>query len=433
VTYDEAVAYLEMHAGRGIRPGLEQIAGLLELMGDPHLGYPVVHITGSKGKTSVSRMVTMLAAAHGLTVGTYTSPHLEAVEERIAYNAVHATPEEWAQAVADAAAFDRLIDDDPEKRLTYFEFSTAVGFSWFAERAVELGVIEVGLGGRLDATNVVDSEVAVITSIALEHTEYLGDTIESIATEKAAILKPGGRLVTGDLPPSALVVAQKRAAEVGAPHVTFGRDFRFIEPVQTVGGWDISIEGIYEQYDEIHVPAHGRHQLQNAAIAVAATEELLGRSLDPDAVRDGFAGLALPGRLEVLRRHPLVVIDGAHTPESVAAGAAALDEEFPPFLWKVVVGALGDKKLDRILEPLSSIAGDVYAVTAPSSRGIPARVVAEAARRALPDHIVHEAGSVREGVGAALAAAGTDGAVLITGSMYVAGEARSLLANTERS
>jgi dihydrofolate synthase/folylpolyglutamate synthase len=433
VTYDEAVAYLEMHAGRGIRPGLDQIAGLLELMGDPHRSYPVVHITGSKGKTSVSRMVTMLAAAHGLTVGTFTSPHLEAVEERLAYGNVHASPEEFAQAVADTAAFDRLIDDDPEKRLTYFEFCTAVGFSWFADRAVELGVIEVGLGGRLDATNVVESEVAVITSIALEHTEYLGDTIASIATEKTAILKPGGRLVTGDLPPAALDVAAKRAGEVGAPHFALDRDFRLTDVVRAVGGWDIGVEGIWEQYDEIHVPAHGRHQLQNAAIAVAATEELLGRSLDPDAVREGFAGLTLPGRLEVLRRQPLVVIDGAHTMESMAAGAAALDEEFPPFLWKVVVGALADKKLDEILSELAGIAGDVYAVTAPGSRGIPARVVAEAARRALPDHTVHEAGSVSNGVGAALEAAGADGAVLVTGSMYVAGEARSLLASTERS
>lgn len=433
MTYEEAVAYLDMHAGRGIRPGLHQIEGLLELMGDPHRSYPVVHITGSKGKTSVSRMVTVLAAAHGLTVGTYTSPHLETVEERIAYNSVPASPEEFAQAVADVAAFDRLIDDDPEKRLTYFEFSTAVGFSWFADRAVDLAVIEVGLGGRLDATNVVESQVAVLASVALEHTEYLGDTLESIAAEKVAILKPGGRLVTGDLPPPAFAVAEQRAGELSAPHLALDRDFRLTDVVQAVGGWDIGVEGIYEQYDEIHVPVHGRHQLHNAAIAIATTEELLGRALDPEAVRDGMAALRLPGRLEVMGRHPLVVIDGAHTPESMAAGAAALDEEFPPFLWKVVVGSLADKKLDRVLQNLAGIAGDIFAVTAPSSRGVPASDVAAAARRALPDHTVYEAGSVAEGVEAALAAAGTDGAMLVTGSMYVAGEARSLLTNTERS
>jgi len=433
VTYEEAAAYLEMHAGRGVRPGLAQIEGLLAMMGDLHLTYPVVHVTGSKGKTSVSRMITLLGAAHGLSVGTYTSPHLETVEERFAYNGQQMTSEEFAQAVADVAAFDSLIDDDPERRLTYFEFATAVGLAWFAERAVDLGVVEVGLGGRLDATNIVQSSVAVVASIALEHTEYLGDTIESIAIEKAAILKPGGSLVTGELPAEAEAAMAGRAAEQGGRYVVSGRDFRVTDEVLAVGGWDISVDGIYEHYDELHLPIHGRHQLGNAAIAIAATEELLGRALDPEAVRDGFAALTLPGRLEVAGRHPLVVLDGAHTPESMEAGAAALDEEFPPFLWKVVVGVLGDKRLDELVAALDGIAGDVFAVTAPSSRGVPAEEVAAAALAALPDHTVHVAGSVEDGLQAALAAAGEDGAVLITGSMYVAGEARSLLANTERS
>lgn len=433
MTYEEAAAYLEMHAGRGVRPGLEQIEGLLAMMGDPHLTYPVVHVTGSKGKSSVSRMVTLLGAAHGLSVGTYTSPHLETVEERFSYNSEQMTAEEFAQAVADVAGFDGLIDDDPERRLTYFEFATTVGLAWFADRAVELGVIEVGLGGRLDATNIVQSTVAVVASIALEHTEYLGDTIESIAREKAAILKPGGSLVTGELPPEAEAVMAARAAEQGGRYLVAGRDFRVADEVQAVGGWDVSVDGVYEHYDEIHLPVHGRHQMANAAIAIAATEELLGRALDPEAVRDGFAALTLPGRLEVVGRHPLIVLDGAHTPESMQAGAATLDEEFPPFLWKVVVGVLSDKRLDDLAAALEGIAGEVFAVTAPSSRGVPATEVAAAARAALPDHSVHEAGSVEDGVKAALEAAGEDGAVLITGSMYVAGEARSLLANTERS
>ncbi|MBT8216619.1 MAG: dihydrofolate synthase [Acidimicrobiia bacterium] len=432
MTYEEAVSYLEQHAGRGIRPGLGQIAGLLDLMGNPHLSFPVVHVTGSKGKSSVSRVVTALAVAHGLTVGTYTSPHLESVEERYAYNSVEASPAEFAQAVADTAAFDQLIDDDPDTRLTYFEFATAVGFAWFAERAVELGVIEVGLGGRLDATNVVESAVAVVASIALEHTEYLGDTLAEIATEKAAILKPGGSLVTGSLPEEAKPVMAARAKELGAPHLVYGRDFRLVDEVRAVGGWDITIDGVYEQYDEIHIPVHGRHQLENAAVAVAATEELLGRALDADAVREGFATLTLPGRLEVVGRRPLTVIDGAHTPESMRAGSAALDEEFPPFLWKVVLGSLGDKKLDEIAAALEGIAGEVFAVTAPSSRGVPAAEVAAAARAALPECPVHECGPVADGVQAAVLAAGEDGAVLVTGSMYLAGEARSLLTNTEK-
>ncbi len=433
MTYREAVAYLDYHAGRGIRPGLAQIQSLLELMGNPHLTYPVIHVTGSKGKTSTARMITMLAAAHGLSVGTYTSPHLEAVEERLSYNNQQAAPDEFAQAVADTRAFDSLVDDDPERRLTYFEFVTAVGFSWFADRAVDLGVIEVGLGGRLDATNVVESAVAVVTSVALEHTEYLGDSLEEIAAEKAAILKPGGSLVTGQLPPAAEAVAAARAADLGAPYLVYGRDFRLSEEVQAVGGWDITVDGVYEQYDEIHMPIHGRHQLQNTAIAIAATEELLGRALDPDAVREGLANLTLPGRLEVVGHRPLVVLDGAHTPESMAAGASALDEEFPPFLWKVVLGALGDKKLEELVGALDAVTGEIFAVTAPSERGIPAAQVAAAATAAMPDRTVHQSGTVTDGVRAALEAASEDGAVLVTGSMYVVGEARSLLAKTERS
>lgn len=433
MTYDEAVAYLDYHAGRGIRPGLAQIQGVLDLMGDPHTTYPVVHVTGSKGKSSTSRMITALAAAHGLSVGTYTSPHLERVEERLAYNGRAATTEEFAQAVADTRAFDVLVDDDPERRLTYFEFVTAVAFAWFAERAIDLGVIEVGMGGRLDATNVVQSSVAVVASIALEHTDYLGDTLEEIATEKVAILKPGGSLVTGDLPPAAAAIMEARAAELGSPYLVNGRDFRLSEENRAVGGWDISIDGVYELYDEIHIPVHGRHQLHNAAVAVAATEELLGRALDPEAVREGFAALTLPGRIEVVGRRPLVVLDGAHTPESMDAGAAALDEEFPPFLWKVVLGSLGDKKLEELIRALVPIAGEIFAVTAPSERGIPAVDVAAAARAAMPDLETHESGSVADGVRAALAAAGEDGAVLVTGSMYVVGEARSLLAETDRS
>lgn len=433
MTYDDAVAYLDHHAGRGVRPGLAQIEGLLSLMGDPHLGYPVIHITGSKGKTSTALMVSNLAAAHGLSTGTYTSPHLEVVQERMAYNGQPASADEFAQAVSDVAAFDAMIDDDPDRRLTYFEFATAVGLSWFAERAVDLAVVEVGLGGRLDATNVVQSSVAVITSIALEHTEYLGDTLAAVATEKAAILKPGGVLVTGNLPGEAEAVAAARAEELSAPYLVLDRDFRLASERRAVGGWDISVDGVYEQYDELHLAVHGRHQLDNAAVAVATVEALLGRALDPDAVREGFAATALPGRIEVVGRRPLVVLDGAHTPESIAAGAAALDEEFPPFLWKVVVGALADKQLDQLLTGLSGVAGAVFAVTAPSERAIPAAEVAAAARRALPDVEVVESGSVIEGLEQAVVAAGEDGAVLVTGSMYVVGEARSLLANIERS
>lgn len=431
MTYEEAVAYLDQHAGRGVKPGLERITAILEAMDNPQLTYPVVHVTGTKGKSSVARMVSAIAAAHSLTVGTYTSPHLEGVEERLTYNNEPASPEMFASAVTDAAAFDGFFESDPERRLTYFEFVTAVALGWFAERAVDLAVVEVGLGGRLDATNVVQPQVAVVTNVALEHTEYLGETIEEVAGEKVAIAKPGASFVTGDLSGVALDVAGAHAKEMGTRWLHFGRDYQLDDAVRAIGGWVISVDGIYGTYDDVPLPLHGRHQHVNAAIAIAATEELLGRELSADAVREGLAALTMPGRLEVLGRNPVVVLDGAHTAESMAAGTAALDEEFPPFLWKVVLGSLGDKNLDRMVESLASVAGELFAVTAPSERAVPAEDIARTARGVV--EATHVAGSVENGVTMALEAAGPDGAVLVTGSMYVAGAARSLLMKTERS
>ena len=434
MTYDEAVVYLEQHAGRGVRPGLQRVEAVLEAMDNPHRSYPVIHVTGSKGKTSVSFMVTAIAAAHGLSVGTYTSPHLESVEERLAYNSVAATKEEFAAAVSDAASFDHFFEEGPaDGRLTYFEFLTVTALAWFVERAVDLAVVEVGLGGRLDATNVVDSKVAVISSVALEHTEYLGDTLEEIAGEKAAILKSPGSLVTGPLPPEAEAVAAARAAELGSPHLAFGRDFGIGEEARAIGGWLASIDGIYQTYEDIQIPLHGRHQLQNVAIAAVASEELFGRALDLESLRSGLGALVVPGRLEVVSRGPVIVLDGAHTPESIAAGAAALDEEFPPYLWKVVFGALSDKNLASMIAALSGVAGELFAVPAANERAISPETIAKAAAPMLEPGQIHVASTIAHGLKAATEAAGADGAVLVTGSMYVVGEARSLLKATERS
>ena len=434
MTYDEAVSYLDQHAGRGVRPGLERVEAILEAMDNPHKSYPVIHVTGSKGKTSVSRMITAIASAHGLSVGTFTSPHLESIEERLAYNNVAASREEFAQAIADAAAFDHFFEDGPaDGRLTYFEFVTATGLTWFAERAVDLAVVEVGLGGRLDATNVVDSKVAVVTSISLEHTEYLGDTIADIAREKLAILKSAGSLVTGALQPEAEAVAGERAGEFGSPYFSFGREFQIADETRAVGGWLASLDGIYDTYESIHLLLHGRHQLENVAIAAAATEEFFGRALDLESVRSGLEGVKLPGRLEVIGQAPVIVLDGAHTPESIGAGAAALDEEFPPFLWKVVFGALSDKNLEGMIGALDGVVGELFAVPARSERAIAPETIAEAAGTVLEHGQIHVASSIEEGLAAATEAAGADGAVLVTGSMYVVGEARSLLQATERS
>lgn len=428
LNYREAVAYVDRHAGRGVKPGLDRIKASLDAMGNPETSYPIVHVAGTNGKTSTAHMISALAAAHELTVGTHTSPHLEKIDERFVYDGRVISQDEFAQAVGDVAAFDQLFDDDPDRRLTYFEFTTAVALAWFAERAVELAVVEVGLGGRLDATNVLEAEVSVVTSIGLEHTDYLGSTVAEIANEKLAILKQGGRLVTGALGPEIDGIAETTAERLDANYQRLGRDFKVGEAERAVGGWAIEVDGIYETYPEIYLPLHGRHQIDNFAISVAAMEELIGRPLDPAAVQEAAAGLSLAGRLEVTGHNPLVVLDGAHNPASMAALAHAVDEEFPPFLWKTVIGVMGDKDLEPMLESLKPIVGEVFAVSADYERARPAGEVAALATKLLPDTPVHVCGGVPDGVRAALEAAGNDGAILVTGSLYVVGEARSLIA-----
>lgn len=423
--YQEAIAYLEAHIGLGMKPGLERITRLLEMMGNPQEGYPAIHITGSNGKTSTARILAPILAAHGLKVGTFTSPHLERWEERLGLTGSPTTPEDFARAVADVAPFVDLHEEETGDRATIFELLTAAAFGWFAERAVDVAVVEVGLGGRLDSTNVLQSRVAVVTGISLEHTAVLGDTLAEITAEKAAIWKPGGTLVTGPLPPEAREVIEGRAAQVGEPWRRYGEDFGLEEAAMAVGGWVCDVAGVYETYRELPVQLHGRHQLENLAVAVASAEELFGRPLSLEALREGVAAATSPGRLEVVNRHPTVLLDGAHNPAAFRALAAALEEEFPDFRWTLVLGVLGDKDLPRMLEALKGRVGEVFAAAARSERAVPAAEVARTAAEVL-EVPVHEVETVPEATARALAAAGAKGAVLVCGSLYVVGEARPL-------
>ena len=263
-------------------------------------------------------MVSALVAAHGLNPGTFVSPHLQRVEERLARHLVVATPAEFAQAITDVAGFVDVWTAQGGEEPTYFELTALAAFSWFATEAVDVGVIEVGLGGRLDATNAADGAVAVLTGVAREHTEYLGDTIEEITTEKVAIAKPGAVLVTGPIPPEAEAVAAARASEIDIPHRRYGSGLTWpLDAHLAVGGWLVDIDGVYDSYPEIFLPLHGHHQTVNFAIAVVAVEELLGRPLSLSAVRQGAGRHHLTRRLEVVRRHPLVLLDGAHNEQGL--------------------------------------------------------------------------------------------------------------------
>ncbi|HSJ84829.1 MAG TPA: folylpolyglutamate synthase/dihydrofolate synthase family protein [Acidimicrobiia bacterium] len=424
--YPEALAYLDRHIALGVKPGLERIQGLLDDMGRPDDGYPVIHVAGTNGKTSTSRFATLLLVAHGLNTGTYTSPHLQKVEERLSINAEFASEEEFALAVSDVAAFAELREKAGEEANTYFELTTAAAFALFADKAVNAAVLEVGLGGRLDATNVVDAEVCVLTSIGIEHTEYLGEDIATIAGEKLAIAGLNSILVTGPLPDAALHVAESRARDLGIHHRHYGKDFSVLDAERGVGGWLTTIAGAEETYEDLFLPLHGRYQLVNLANAVAATEALLGRKLDEEAVRGAVSIATAPGRMEVVGTKPLIMLDGAHNADGVAVLADSLTEEYPTTRWHLVLGVMGDKNVEAMMISLSPLVEGVVTTAPKSERSVPPLELAERIRD-MVDTPVLIAEDVELALDMARAEAGPDGAVLVAGSLYLVGEARQLL------
>jgi dihydrofolate synthase/folylpolyglutamate synthase len=419
--YAGAVAFLDARIGLGMKPGLERLRGLLELMADPHLAVPMIHVAGTNGKTSTTRYLAAILTNHGMTPGTFTSPHLETIEQRYGVGADHLTPQEFAALVAEVAPVVELFEQRSGSGVTYFEVTAAMAFSLFAGYPVSVGIAEVGLGGRLDATNVVEPDVAVITTIGRDHMAYLGEEIGLIAGEKAAIIKEGCVAVTGALPDAAEEAIAARAAEVGVQRFRMGTEFDLGATVPAVGGWVIDIDGVYANYQEISLRAHGIHQAANFAVAVAAAEGFLGRRLDELAVAEA-AAIATPGRMEVLATAPLLMIDGAHNAPAAAALAAALEGEFPDTRWSLVFGAMSDKEVDAMLASLAPQVASVYAVAADSPRAMaPELLVASAGRHGLEASAFT---SVAAGLRAAIEEAGANGAVLVAGSLYVAGEAR---------
>jgi dihydrofolate synthase / folylpolyglutamate synthase len=424
--YPEAIAYLDRHIALGIRPGLERIAALLDDMGSPHEGYPIIHVAGTNGKTSTARMATLLLVSHGLSTGTHISPHLQRVEERLGVNGRYATEEEFAVAVSDVAAFAELREGQGLDPNTYFELITAAAFAFFADQAVNAAVLEVGLGGRLDATNVVDAEVCVLTSIGIEHTEYLGNDVKTIAGEKLAIAGANSILVTGPLVDEVLGVAEGKARELGIQHRHYGKDFTVLDAELGVGGWLVTVEGAEGTYEDIFLPLHGRYQLVNFANSIAATEALLGKRLDAEAVQDAAHVTTAPGRMEMLGSAPLVIIDGAHNADGVAVLTESLVAEFPAIRWQVVLGVLGDKNVEAMVASLAPLAAGFVVVSPDSSRAIGVSDLADRVRGVV-DVPVLESESLDVALDMARAEAGADGAVLITGSLYLVGEARGLL------
>lgn len=333
-----------------IAPTLERIQALVDALGSPQLSYPTIHIGGTNGKTTTSRMVDSLLFSMGLRTGRFTSPHLETYRERIAINGEPIEPKDLIFTYNDIAAYFDFIDSRFDNPVSFFEAVTALAFAAFAEHPIDIGIIEVGMGGEWDATNVVKADVSIITPIGLDHMEYLGNTLTEIASTKAGIIKEGGFAVLSQQEPEVAVELLRKAAEVGADVAREGVEYSVISRAVAIGGQLLTIQGLKGVYDEIFIPLHGKHQASNAATALVAVEVFFGENeLDIDAVREGFAQVKSPGRCEVIHRDPTIILDAAHNPHGSIALHQTLESEFTFDEIIGVVGVMGDKDARGIL------------------------------------------------------------------------------------
>lgn len=426
MNFDEAQIYLDEHAsyektGRITEPSTEKIENILAVLGDPQNDYRVIHVTGTNGKGSTSQIITKILMAHGLKVGTYCSPHLESVCERILVDGEPIHDEDFAESVAAVANAEGISGVRP----SYFEIMTAAAFRWFSDVAVEVAVVEVGMLGRWDATNVVSSDVAVVTNIALDHTEFAGPTLEHIAREKAGIIKPNSVAVIGETRDSLRSIFQDE------PHgdIVFRREhFDVIENDLALGGRSIHLRTRYADYLDMFLPLHGWHQGENAAVAVAAVEAFFGGALDRDTLLEGFASVSMPGRFEVVGHQPLVILDGAHNSAGADVCSSVFFDDFDPHGRRIlIVGALGGRELSETLSALKVDEFEmVICCTAPSPRARSAREIANVATEMGSTHVL-SADTVERACDMALADASSDDAILVAGSLYVVGAARAHL------
>lgn len=423
MNYSEALEYLDAHAtyektGRIESPSLDTITRLCSAMGDPQHCAPVIHITGTNGKGSTAQLATRLLMASGLRVGTYTSPHLERVNERMAIDATPISDAAFAEQVAAVSDLEVLAGVRPG----YFDICTAAAFRWFCDEAVDAMVIEVGLLGTWDATNVVDARVAVITNIGLDHTEFAGPTLADIAREKSGIIKSGSAVVCGETRPDIVEVI---ARAQGASLLRRGIDFDVDSNQLALGGRLVTLRTPTTIYPDVHVPLHGRHQADNAVVALTAVEAFFARPIEWDVIEEAFSAARMPGRFEVLGHQPLVIVDGAHNPAGADVCASVFFEDFDPAGSRIlVVGCLRGRDPDELLAALRADEFErVVCCTAPSPRGLDARELADAARR-LGCEEVSAVPDLEMALRAAWTGAGSDDAILVTGSLYVAGASR---------
>jgi len=423
-----------------IEPSLTRISHLMTLLGDPQLAYPVIHVTGTNGKTSTARMIESLLRELGLNTGLVTSPHLHSVTERIRFNGEPISSERFVDTYDELEPFLAIVDSgsiaEGGPAMSYFEVLTGMAFVAFSDAPVDVAIVEVGMGGTWDATNVVQPMVSVVTPIGLDHAEYLGDTIEEVATEKAGIIKADSIAVLAiqTSVPAEILIA--RAIEVGATVARQGVEFSVRDRQLAVGGQLVSFDGIAGTYDDVILPLHGIHQAENASVALATVEAFFGgqQHLNEESVRAGFAQATSPGRLEVVRRSPTVIVDAAHNPHGAHVLAHALGESFNFEYIVGVVSVMGDKDVEGVLQALEPIFDEVVVTWNGAERAMALESIEQLAVETFGRERVHKGTSLADAIDVALAVAdnaGTTGVgVVIAGSVVTAATARALLGAT---
>ncbi len=423
-----------------LEPSLDRIGKLVDLLGNPQTNYPVLQLTGTNGKSSTARMIDALLRSMGLRTGRFTSPHLQSMTERISIDGEQLSFEDFVRLYAEVSPYADVVDRSSVHPLSFFELVTGMAYAAFADAPVDAAVVEVGMGGSWDATSVVDAQVAVVTPIAVDHEQYLGDTPELIASEKAGIIKTGAMVVLAEQTPEAAQVLLQRVAEVGATAAREGMEFGVSARVPALGGQSLALQGLSREYDEVFLPLFGEHQARNAALALAAVEGFAGGvDLDPGVVREGFADVTSPGRLEVARRSPAIVLDAAHNPAGARAAVAAVQEAFSFSPLVGVLGVMADKDVAGILDAFEPVLAEVVCTQPSTARALPAGELGDMAagvfgsdrvhvRRRLDDALdlavtlAEQGGESGEAIGS--------GGVLVTGSVVTVGEVRGLLGGT---
>ncbi len=425
-----------------LEPSLDRIQAFTELLGDPQRAYRSIHLTGTNGKTSTSRMIDALLRGLELRTGRFTSPHVEKMSERISIDGEPLDDEAFVRAFNDIAPYTHLVDQAEDHPLSFFETVVGMAYAAFADAPVDVAVVEVGMGGSWDATNVIDADVAVVTPISIDHANYLGGTAVEIAREKSGIIKPGAVAILAQQSADVAAVLLERAAEVGATVAREGLEFGVVTRAPAVGGQVITLQGLRGRYDDLFLPLYGAHQAQNAAAALAAVEAFVGAGsgagqdepLGDDIVRAAFAEVTSPGRLEVVRRSPTIVLDAAHNPHGAEAAAAAIEDSFQFEPLVGVIGVMGDKDAEGLLAAFEPLLSHVVVTQNSTDRSMRADQLAVIAREVFGEDRVSVVPILGDAIDAAAALAESDsndalssGAVLVTGSVVTVGEARALL------